>query len=311
MKWPEELMFIKNGRAKQKTSDVSMKGKRCVISGATSGVGKSAALRFAKAGADLVIVARNRIKAMTVKEDIQKLYDVDVDIVIADFSHLATVRDAAKTILESYDHIDVLINSVGIHSTKKRYNHEGIEMVFCVNHLGPFLFTMLLLERMKESAPSRIIQVNSEGHRFGNIKVNDVNWHRHIYTGLRSYGASKTAQLYTVYELAEKLAGTGVTINAMHPGAVKTNIGSNNGFLYRWFLRHVTWHFLKDVSISGEALYYLASSPEVEETSGKFFNLTIEEKPARHAVRKQMQKPVWNLSLKMTGLEKTEQKEGD
>lgn len=311
MKWPEELMFIKNGRAKQKTSDVSMKGKRCVISGATSGVGKSAALRLAKAGADLVLVSRNKAKAENVRNEIINAYQVNVDIVIADFSQLETVRHAAKVILATYDHIDVLINSVGIHSTRKRYNQEGIEMVFCVNHLGPFLFTMLLLDRLKESAPSRIIQVNSEGHRFGNVKINDVNFRRHIYTGLRSYGASKTAQLYTVYELAERLSGRGVTINAMHPGAVRTNIGHNNGWLYRWFLRHVTWHFLKDVSISGEALYYLASSEEMKDVTGKFYNLTIEEKPARHAVKKKMQKPVWDLSMKMTGLERNEQKAGD
>lgn len=302
LKWPEELMFIKNGRAEQKTSDVLMTNKTCVISGSSSGVGKVTLERFAKAGANIVMVVRNMEKATPIKQEIENKYDVKVDIVIADFSDLESVRIAAKSINENYPKIDVLVNSVGIHSTKKTFNKDGIEKVFVVNHLSVFLFTMLLLDKMKQSAPSRIIQVNSEGHRFGNVKINDINFKKHIYTGLRSYGASKTAQLYTVRELAEKLKDTGVTINAMHPGGVKTNIGNNNGRLYKWFLRHVTWHFLKDPSISGNAIHYLATSPELDNVSGKFFNLTIDEKPARHAIREKMQKPVWDLSMSMVGL---------
>jgi NAD(P)-dependent dehydrogenase (short-subunit alcohol dehydrogenase family) len=157
---------------------------------------------------------------------------------------------------------------------------------------------------MIESSPSRIIQVNSEGHRFNGVKVSDMNWRKRIYTGLRGYGSSKSAQLYTVWQLAEDLEGTGVTINAMHPGGVRTNIGNNNGLLYRWFLHHVTWHFLKDPKISGDALYYLASSSELSKVSGKFFNLTIEEKPAKHALDPQTQKEIWDLSMEMSGLGK-------
>lgn len=175
-------------------------------------------------------------------------------------------------------------------------------MVFCVNHLASFLLTNLLLERMIRSAPSRIIQVNSEGHRFSGVNIDDVNWDKHFYTGLRGYGASKSAQLLTVWQMAQALEGTGVTINAMHPGAVKTNIGNNNGWLYRWYLRNVTWHFLKDPRISGEALYYLASSPKLNDVSGKFFNLTILETPARHALDPVKQKQIWDLSMEMVDL---------
>ncbi|MCF7931352.1 MAG: SDR family NAD(P)-dependent oxidoreductase [Acholeplasmataceae bacterium] len=301
-KWPEELMFMKNSRAKQKTSDEMMTGKTCVISGSSSGVGKETMRSFAERGANIVMVVRNHEKAQAVKDEIVSQYQVNIDIIIADFSDLESVRHAAQLILDKYPKIDVLVNSAGIHSTKKTYNKDGIEMVFCVNHLATFLFSMLLLDRIKESAPSRIIQVNSEGHRFGHVKIKDVNFKRRLYTGLKSYGASKTAQLYTVYELASRLEGTGVTINAMHPGAVKTHIGSNNGWLYRWFFRHFTWHFLKDVKISGSAIHYLATAKELDQVSGKFFNLTIEETPARHAVKKDMQKPVWDLSMSMSGL---------
>ena len=302
-KWPEQLMFIKNGRAKQKISDALMTDMTCVISGSTSGVGKVTLRRFAEAGAShLVMVVRNQQKAEKVKADILKDYNVNIDIIIADFSDLNSVKKAAQHILDKYPKIDVLVNSAGIHSTRKTYNKDGVEMVFCVNHLATFLLTYLLMDRMKESAPSRIIQVNSEGHRFGQVHIDDVNWHKHFYTGLKSYGASKTAQLYTVYEYAKRLKDTGVTINAMHPGGVRTNIGHNNGRLYRWFLKHVTWHFLKHPVISGQAIHYLATAPEMKDVSGRFFNLTIDEKPAKHARKEALQQPVWNLSMTMCGL---------
>lgn len=306
-KYPEELMFIKNGRAVQKHSDESMAGKLCVVSGATSGVGYAAVKALAAGGADIVMAVRNERKARAVKEEIEKKYPVRAGYVIADFSDLKQVEKAAKVISETYPRIDVLINSVGIHSTTRRYNGDGCEMVFCVNHVATFLFTKLLLNKMTGSAPSRIIQVNSEGHRFNGLDVNDLNWKKRIYTGLRSYGASKTAQLYTVWQMAEDLKGTGVTVNAMHPGGVRTGIGENNGRLYRWFLHHVTRHFLKDPEISGDALYYLASAGELSGVSGEFFNLTIPEKPAKHALDPKMQKTVWDRSLEMAGLKKKEQ----
>lgn len=302
-KWPEQLMFIKNGRAKQHESQELMKDMTAIISGSSSGVGEVTLRKFAKAGSNLVMVVRNKDKAEKIKADILKSYDVKIDIVIADFSDLSSVRKAAEQILKTYPKIDVLINSVGIHQTKKTYNKDGIEMVFCVNHLATFLFTYLLLDRIKENPKARIIQVNSEGHRFGAVKLNDINFKKHIYTGLRSYGASKTAQLYTVYEFSKRLKDFGVTINAMHPGAVKTNIGQNNGWLYRFFFRHFTWHFLKDPQISADAIHYLATSKDLDGVTGKFFNLTIEEKPAKHARKESLQLPVWQLSKELCHLE--------
>jgi NAD(P)-dependent dehydrogenase (short-subunit alcohol dehydrogenase family) len=301
---PEQLIFMKNDKAVQKKSDEPMTGKLCVISGATSGVGYEAVKSLAAGGANIVMVIRNETKAKAIKEEIEKIYQVKVEYLIADFSDLKQVEKAGISILEKYPRIDILINSAGIHSTKRRLNKDGLEMVFCVNHLAPFLLTRILLKRMVESSPSRIIQVNSEGHRFNGLNINDINWDKRFYTGLRSYGASKTAQLLTVWEMAKELEGTGVTINAMHPGGVRTNIGNDNGRLYRWFLHNVTWHFLKDPRISGDAIYYLASASELRDVSGEFFNLTTLEKPAEHALDKENQKKIWTLSLNMTGLEK-------
>ena len=299
---PDELMFLVNRRAVQRTTDASMSGKVCVVSGSTSGVGLSAARRLARGGAHIVMVCRNAEKAEGVRREIVAQHHVPAEVVIADFSDLDQVRHAAEVLLRDYRRIDVLINSVGLHSTSRILTRAGFELVFCVNHLGPFLLTYLLLERLRQSAPARVIQVNSEGHRFGGLDLDDLDWKRRRYKGLQSYGASKIAQLMTVWEFADRLKGSGVAINAMHPGDVRTNIGNNNGPLYRWWLHNVTWHMLKDPVISGEALYYLAAAPELADVSGRFFHLTIDEKPAAHALDREKGRAVWDLSLRMTGL---------
>ena len=134
------------------------------------------------------------------------------------------------------------------------------------------------------------------------LDPDDLDWGKRHYTGLRSYGASKTAQLLTVWEFADQLRGTGVTINAVHPGDVKTNIGHNNGWLYRFFTRYVTGLFLKDAAISGNAIGYLVSAPEMADISGRFFHLTNEEKPAVHALDRTMGKQIWDISMNRTGL---------
>jgi NAD(P)-dependent dehydrogenase (short-subunit alcohol dehydrogenase family) len=299
---PEELKFMTNSRLKQGKSNASFKNKTVIISGSTSGVGKATLEEFAKHDAHIVMVVRNKQKANDLRNDIRGKYNVKIDIVICDFSDFDSVRQAAKHILDTYKTIDVLINSVGIHTTKRIYTKNNIEMSFMVNHLSVFLFTVLLIPRLKENKHSRIIQVNSEGHRFNGLRIKDVNFKKRIYTGLKGYGQSKVAQLYTVYELAERLKDSNVTINAMHPGAVKSNIGSNNGWLYRTWYKIFTQHFLGKSTISGESIYYLSTEEKLKNQSGNFYNLTILEKPAWHAVKKHKQQPIWDLTLKMCGL---------
>jgi len=299
---PDRLQFVANMMALQKATDASLVGKTCVMSGATSGVGLAAVRRIARGGADILVIARNPKKAEELRSLIKSESGVCVDVVIADFADLDEVRSTAGMILERCPKIHLLVNSAGVFSTKRVVTPGGFEMAFCVNHLAPFLLTRMLLDRMIASAPARIIQVNSQGHRFGGLRINDLSWERRLYNGYLGYGASKTAQLLTVWELADILRGTQVTINAMHPGGVKTNIGNNNGPLYRWFSRNVIWHFLKDPKISGEAIYFLAAAPELSDVSGRYFNRTVEEKPAPRALDCELRKVVWAATEEMVGL---------
>ncbi len=302
MKLPEELQFIANARMIQKTTDARLDGRLCILTGATSGVGYQAARRLAQGGAHLVLVCRSATRAAHVQGELQRDHATQVDVVIADFAQLAEVRQAAQTILAKYPRIDVLINNAGLHNTHRVLNQDGLEMVFCVNHLASFLLTRLLLGRLLASAPARIIQVNSQGHRFGGLDLDDLNWEKRRYKGLQGYGASKVAQLLTVWEIAEELAGSGVTINAMHPGEVRTNIGMNNNRLYRWYKRYVLWWLLKEPEVSGQAIYYLSAAPEMQTVSGRFFNQTIDEKPAPHALDRALGKRVFQISEALTGL---------
>ncbi len=303
MKLPEELQFIANARMPQHHTEERIDGRLCVITGATSGVGYAAARRLAQGGAHLVMVCRNADKAAQVQAELASTYQAQAEVVMADLRCLDQVRHAAAEILARYERIHLLINCAGVHQTTRVLTPDGNETAFGVNHLASFLLTRLLLDRIKESAPARIIQVNSEGHRFGGLDLTDLTWARRRYRGLQGYGAAKTAQLLTVWEFADRLAGSGVTINAMHPGAVRTNIGMNNGFLYRMYNRWIVRWFLKDPSISGEALYYLAAAPEMANVTAKFFNLTIEERPAPHAMDRALGKRVWAMSEALTGLD--------
>ena len=277
-----------------------MDGKIVVITGTTSGVGHEAALRLAQAGATIIMMVRNKEKADKLMDEIRRLPAPEPHCFVADFSILEDVRRAAMQILDQFPKIDVLINNAGVHMTTRQLTPEGHEMAFCVNHLAAFLITGVLLKRLLENPTARIIYVNSEGHRFGGLKPDDLTWAKRRYRGLAGYGASKTAQLMTVWELNDILKGSTVTVNAMHPGAVKSNIGHNNGKLYNLYSRYIVQPSLKDPKISGEAIYYLASSPELNGVSGKFFNLTNEEIPAPHARNREVGKQIFEISKQLT-----------
>ncbi|MBN2049277.1 MAG: SDR family NAD(P)-dependent oxidoreductase, partial [Spirochaetales bacterium] len=206
---PDELKFITNSRRTQKCSTESLRGKTWVVTGATSGIGRRAAWRLAEAGADILFLARSKDKAEELKAELVSRSGGRAEYFIADFTDLDQVKRATEDLLAGSERLDGLINSAGVHNTRRVLTPAGHETVFCVNHLATFLVTARLLPRLIESAPARIIQVNSEGHRFNGVDLEDLTWEKHLYTGLKSYGTSKTAQLFSVWEFADLLEGTG------------------------------------------------------------------------------------------------------
>jgi NAD(P)-dependent dehydrogenase (short-subunit alcohol dehydrogenase family) len=298
MKKPSNpLTFLFGRKEPLKTSNHTMEGKVVLITGATSGIGLVTAKRFAKGKATLILLVRNETKAKEVQQELVREFGVTVRYYLAPFDDLAKLNQTLMTILNHEPVIDVLINNAGIHSTKKVILPSGNEWTITVNHLASFLVTYRLLPLLKKSKQGRILQVNSEGHRFGQFDLEDPFFHRRSYTGLKAYGASKTAQLHTVWHWSDQLQGTNVTINAMHPGEVQSNIGQNNGPLYRWFKRLLIDRFLKKNDVSGESLYYLASDPSLSTTTGQYFNLTTLTDPAKHALKSEKSKQVFEWSI--------------
>jgi retinol dehydrogenase-13 len=217
---------------------------------------------------------------------------------------LQEVHHVADDLSKLNTQIDVLIHNAGVYLTKRELTPDGLEKVFMVQYLSSFIINYKLKDKLKAQEKARIIMVNSEGHRFAawGLKIDDLNWERHRYSGLKSYGSAKLAQLLSMLVFDEHFHNTGVSINAMHPGAVKTETGQENGPGYLWFKRNFIDKTLKSPEISAEALYYLGVSREIEAISGKFFNLTTEEEPAPPALDKEVAYLLWEKSMELAGL---------
>jgi NAD(P)-dependent dehydrogenase (short-subunit alcohol dehydrogenase family) len=215
----------------------------------------------------------------------------------------------AQKLLNIQTPIDVLIHNAGVYLTKREVTQDGIEKVFAVHYLSSFIINYVLLDKLKSQKSARIILVSSEGHRFAawGLPIDDLNWEKHHYFGLKSYGSAKTAQLLSMILFNEQCENTGVSINAMHPGAVKTVTGQENGPLYKWFKRNFLDKTLKSADVSAEALYTLGASKKFESVSGKFLNLTTIEEPAPPALDREMADLLWEKSLALAGLAETDQ----
>jgi NAD(P)-dependent dehydrogenase (short-subunit alcohol dehydrogenase family) len=296
--------LIRNDSKEPLKCSNSLEGKTVVLSGATSGIGLETARLFAEKGAGLICLNRDAGKSARLEKELRDKFDCKIQSMIVDFSSLKQLKRCADELLAMEESIDILIHNAGVYNTKKHFSQDNIEMVLHVNHLGSFLLNFMLKERLKKENRARIIYVNSEGHRFAlsGVHVKDLAWKRHLYTGLKSYGAAKTAQLLTMLKYDEYFSDCSVTINAMHPGNVKSNMGDNNGKLYRMMKKKLILSSAKEPAISAKALYYLAASNEVEDVSGKLFNLTTVERPAPHARDHSSVEAIWNKSLELCGL---------
>jgi NAD(P)-dependent dehydrogenase (short-subunit alcohol dehydrogenase family) len=231
-------------------------------------------------------------------------YGTDCSYIIADFSNLADVHEAAKKLAALDRNIDVLIHNAGVFVTKKTFSEDHLEQVFQTNYLSTFILNYYVKEKFIKQKCGRIIFVNSEAHRFAawGLHLDDLSWDKHSYSGLKSYGSAKTAQLLSMIKFNDYFSGTGVTINAMHPGNVKTNSGNNNGKFYKLHKKIFIDRRSRSIENSSESLYYLGVSKKVEKISGKFFNLTTLEEPAPPALDREEAEKLWLLSKEIGGL---------
>jgi retinol dehydrogenase 14 len=285
-------------------SSGGMGGKVVLITGGTSGIGKAAATALAAMGAEVVVTGRSRERGETAVEEIRRgSGNEEVSLVLADLSIQAEVRRLAEEFGRTHDRLDVLVNNAGAVFSKREETVDGIERTFALNHLAPFLLTNLLLGLLKETAPSRIVTVSSEARRGAEIDFDDLKSERR-YRGLPVYGKSKLANILFSYELAERLRGTGVTANCLHPGSVNTNFGKGNRSLGLLLFRAFK-PFMRTPEQGADTLIYLASSPEVEGTSGRYFSdrkvISSFEEP--HDVH--TQKRLWEESEGLTNLKVT------
>ncbi len=282
----------------------TLQGKLCMVTGATDGIGKATAVALAAQGAQLIVVGRNPEKSKkTVAEIRQKTNNDAVDYLLADFSSLQSTRDLAKQFLDKYDRLDVLVNNAGLVTIKYTETSDGIETMFAVNHLGYFLLTNLLLDTLIASAPARIVNVSSDAHEGVSLDFDDLN-SRDDFGGMKVYGRTKLANIYFTYELAHRLEGTAVTVNALHPGFVATNIGANNIPVVGGFVKRIINIFAnKNVEDGAQTSIYLASSTEVEGVTGKYF---VDCKPVSSSAVSYDQdaaRQLWQMSADMVALE--------
>ena len=293
--------MIRNGKAESRICNEDFHNRLVVITGATSGIGKCTAAKYASHGANLLCINRNETKSRALSEEIQSDYGVTCEYKIADFSRLEDVHRVGRKLMEMDTPIDVLIHNAGLYNTTRKITGDGIEMIFAVDYLSSFILNYMLMDKLRSQNDVRILYVNSEAHRFAvlGLRLDDLNWTKRIYTGLRSYGSAKMAQLLSMIVFNDLLATSHVTINALHPGAVKSNSGRNNGPIYKWLKQHFLEKNLKSTEISADALYYLGVSKEVDGVSGKFFSLTTVEEPAPPALDRQTANELWEISLEL------------
>lgn len=281
---------------------MDMNNKLCVITGANSGIGFETAKELAKKGAFIVMVCRNEAKAEVAKREIlNRTPDAGVKIVLCDFSSQDEIRKAAEIIKSSYKEIDILINNHGFVAGKYNETVEGLEETFGVNHIGYFLFTNLLIEHVKAAEKARIINVASDAHRSANkFDANNLQL-KENYSIWKAYANSKLYNILFTVELADRLKGSGVTANSLHPGVIKSNFGSKSTSLVKFFWT-IAGPFMKSNKQGAQTTIYLATSDEVEEVNGAYFKDSKVVAPIDQAFDKEAAEKLWEISEELCEL---------
>jgi NAD(P)-dependent dehydrogenase (short-subunit alcohol dehydrogenase family) len=285
------------------TLNTSMQGKVCIVTGADSGIGKATSLGLAQMGATVVMVCRDRTKGEEAQNEIKTKSGNDaIDLLLAELSSQDSIRQLVENFQQHYTQLHVLINNAGGVNLSRRVTVDGFEMTFAVNYLAPFLLTNLLLDKLKASAPARIVNVSSESHESGYIKMDDLQLEKK-YRLMRAYGQSKLALVLFTYELARRLQGTGVTANCLHPGFVATNIGQSGvGRVGRSIVKLIFSSLGISPEEGAKTSIYLASSPDIEGVTGKYFVKSIPVRSAPISYDESLQRQLWEESAKLVNL---------
>jgi NAD(P)-dependent dehydrogenase (short-subunit alcohol dehydrogenase family) len=275
-----------------------MKGKICVVTGATSGIGKAAATALAGLGATVVLVGRDRGRTEAAAAEIAPV-SASPRAEVADLASLGQVRGLAGR-LAGLERIDVLINNAGLVLGERRITPDGLEHVFALNHLAPFLLTNLLLPKLAASAPARVVTVASDAHSAARLDLSDPNL-EHGWDSWRSYSNSKLANILFTRELARRLAATGVTANCAHPGVVRTGFGRESRPLLKLGIT-IARPFMLSPERGADTIVYLASSPDVAGQTGGYYVKRQRREPSAAARDDAAARQLWELSEKLTGL---------
>jgi NAD(P)-dependent dehydrogenase (short-subunit alcohol dehydrogenase family) len=283
----------------------SMTGKICMVTGATSGIGKVTAYTLASRGAELIVAGRNQQKAEDTVRWIKSGTGNDIiHYLLADFSDLQQVREMATIFRERYERLDVLVNNAGAFFNTRQKTPYGVEMTLLVNHLAPFLLTNMLLDRLKSSPQARIVNVSSDAHKYDTMDFNDLGFNRG-YSGMKGYARSKLANILFTYELARRLSEYEVTANALHPGHIATDIWRTNFSIIGPVLKWVMSFFALSPEEGADNTIYLASSPEVKGLTGKYFVKREAVPSSPISYDKNVVQRLWEISAGLTSSEAT------
>jgi NAD(P)-dependent dehydrogenase (short-subunit alcohol dehydrogenase family) len=278
-----------------------LNGKICMVTGANSGIGKATAIGLAKRGASLVLVCRDQTRAENAIVEIKERTGNDsIDLMIADLSSQKEIHKLVSEFKKKYDNLHVLINNAGVNLHQHTLTDDGIETTFAVNYLAHFMLCNLLFDTLQKSAPSRIINVASSVQA-KSIDFDDINMINH-YRQLKAYSQSKLAVILFTYEFAKKVEGTGVSVNCLHPGYVKTKMIRNFRPFVKYFY-HLVGLFMLTPKKGAKTSIYLASSPEIDGTSGKYFKKKKEVESVKISYDEDTAKKLWELSVQLTDLD--------